>query len=174
MYSREGALMEEDEIISLLNQTKYFYLREISEPQDNSLRLVVEEAVEDRSETGFARDPASPLAEILKDAWPIESTDKSRSFEFHWNHYAAYLVTDEVVGSGGDHEDETYTGTLFRVYTKSHFLDYLARETDGHIEPILHYKLVCLNHLIDVASYRPPEVRLLNTSENVATKIRPN
>ena len=168
--SREGALMEEDEIISLVNQAKYLYLREISEPQENSFRLV-EEAVENGYETGSARDPASPFFEILKDARPIESTDKSKSFELHWNQYVAYLVTDEVVGSGGDHEDEIYTGKLVRVYTKSHFLDHLSRDTDGHIEPILHYKVVCLNHLIDVASYRPPEARLLNTSQS---KVRPN
>ena len=74
---------------------------------------------------------------------------------------------------------KTMTGppaNLLRVYTKSHFLAFLSRDTGGHIEPILHYKLVCLNHLIDVASYSPPEVRLLGTaSESVGgTKIRPN
>jgi hypothetical protein len=65
------------------------------------------------------------------------------------------------VGSGGNYEDEVYTGKLFREYTKSHFLDLLARDTGGHFEPILHYKLICQNPLIDVASYNPPEVRLL-------------
>ena len=164
-----------DEVISLLNQAKYLYLRHISEPEDNSLRLVVEEAMEDRSDTGSGRDPASPFAEILKDAWPIRSTDKCKTFELHWSRYVAYLVTEEVVGSGGDYEGEIYTGKLFRVYTKSHFLDHLSRDTGGHIEPILHYKLICQNHLIDVASYGPPEVRLLSTvSETGGTKRRPN
>jgi hypothetical protein len=166
--------MEEDEIISLLNQTKYLYLRDISEPQENSLRIVVEEAVENRADTESMRNPVGPFSEIMTDARPIESTDKCRSFELHWNQYVAYLVTDEVVGSGGDHGDEIYTGKLFRVYARSHFLDHLSRDTAGHIEPILHYKLVCLNHLIDVASYRPPEARLLSTSQSVGTKIRPN
>jgi len=171
----EALTLGEDEVISLLNQAKYLYLRHISEPEDNSLRLVVEEAMEDRSQIGPARDPASPFAEILKDASPIKSTDKSKTFELHWSRYVAYLVTEEVVGSGGDYEGEIYTGKLFRVYTKSHFLDHLSGDTGGHIEPIVHYKLVCLNHLIDVASYSPPEVRLLSTvSESGGTKIRPN
>ena len=81
------------------------------------------------------------------------------------------------MGSGGSDRDEVYTGNLLRVYTKSHFLDHLARDTGGHIEPTLHhYKLICLDHLIDVASYSPPEVRLLGTaSESVGeAKIRPN
>jgi hypothetical protein len=71
----------------------------------------------------------------------------------------AYLVTEECVGSCGESGGETYSGKLFRVYTKSHFLDHLARDTGGHIKPIQHYKLTCLNHLIDVASYGPPEIR---------------
>ena len=69
-------------------------------------------------------------------------------------------MTEELVGSNVDSDDdeEIYTGRLFRVYTKSHFLEYLAKNTGGHTEPIQHYKLICLNHLIDVASYAPPEI----------------
>jgi hypothetical protein len=33
---------------------------------------------------------------------------------------------------------KTYTGRLLRVFTKSHFLDYLARNTGGHVEPIMY------------------------------------
>jgi hypothetical protein len=153
----------QDELISLLNQAKYLYLRHLSEPEENSLRLVVEEAVADRTETVSTPDPASPFAEIRKGASPIKSVEGCRAFELEWTRYVAYLVTEEVVGSGGSYAEETFTGNLFRVYTRSHFLDHLSRDTGGHTEPILHYKLICLNHLIDVASYSPPEVRLLST-----------
>lgn len=177
MGSRGEALTpQEDELISLLNQAKYLYLRQISEFEDNSLRIIVGEAMADRSETGPARDPTSLFAEILKDASPIRSTDKCKTFELQWSRYVAYLVTEEIVGSGGDHEEEIYTGNLFRVYTKSHFLDHLSRNTGGHIEPIVHYKLVCLSHLIDVASYSPPEIRLLGPvwESGGDANIRPN
>jgi hypothetical protein len=44
--------MQEDAgLLSLLNQAKYLFLRHISEPEENSLRLVVEEAIADRTET---------------------------------------------------------------------------------------------------------------------------
>jgi hypothetical protein len=165
----------EDEVVSLLNQGKYLCLRHISEPEENSLRLVVEEAIADRTETVSTPDPASPFAELRKGASPIKSVEGCRAFEIQWSRYVAYLVTEEGVGSGGSDEDEVYTGNLLRVYTKSHFLDYLSRDTGGHIEPILHYKLVCLNHLIDVASYSPPEVRFLGTvSESGGAKVRPS
>ncbi len=97
----------------------------------------------------------------MKDGWLIESTEGCRTFELSWKCYVAYLVTEECVGSCGTYDDETYTGKLFRVYSESHFLNHLARDTGSHTEPVQHYKLTCLNHLIDVAAYAPPEIRLI-------------
>jgi len=39
------------------------------------------------------------------------------------------------------------------------------RDTGGHLKEVLHYKIICLDHLIDVVSYYPPEVQLLTLSE---------
>jgi hypothetical protein len=167
----EALALREEEIISLLNRAKYLFLRDISEPEENSLRLVVEEAIADRTETVSPPDPTGPVAEILKGASPIKAVEGCRTFELRWSRYVAYLVTEEGVGSAGSDDDEVCTGNLLRVYTKSHFLDHLSRDTGGHFEPILHYKLICQNHLIDVASYSPPEVRLLESS---GARPRPN
>lgn len=167
------ALTQED-VISLLNRAEYLFLRHISEPEENSLRIVIEGAIADPIEAVSTPDPPSPFAEIRQGASPIKSVEGCRTFELQWSRYVAYLVTEEGVGSGGSDDDEVYTGNLFRVYTKSHFLDHLSRDTGGHIEPILHYKVICQNHLIDVASYSPPDVRLLGTvSESGGAKVRP-
>jgi hypothetical protein len=171
----DALTLRDDEVVSQLNQAKYLYLRNLSEPRDNSLRIVVEEAVAGPSEAGLMRGSPSPVSEVLVDARPIESTDRCRAFELRWNQYVAYLVTEEMVGSGANDQDEVYTGNLLRLYTKSHFLDHLARDTGGHTQPILHYKLTCLNHLIDVASYNPPEVQLLPVpSHEGRTMPKPN
>ena len=143
-----------------LNSANYLYLRELSEPRDNSLRLVVQEAVVNPTTIGRSSSSKSPkLKEIMTDYSPIESTASCRTFELTWKKYVAYLVTEECVGSCGQYDDEMFTGKVFRVYTKSHFLEHLARDTGGHTQDILHYKVTCLNHLIDVAAYVPPEVR---------------
>ena len=112
------------------------------------------------------------LNEILKDASPIEATADCRVFELTWKRYVAYLVTEEMVGSCGGYNDERFSGKLLRVYTKSHFLDHLARDTGGHTEVIRHYKITCLNHLIDVAAYLPPEIRLVGHSASAHTRIQ--
>ena len=70
-----------------------------------------------------------------------------------------YLVTEECVGSCGSYDDEIFSGKLFRVYTKSHFLEHLARDTGGHTGEVLDYKVTWLNHLVDIAAYDPPEVK---------------
>jgi hypothetical protein len=157
--------------IQELNLVQYLYLRELAEPRDNSLKLIVEEAVVNRSGVISLRLPE--LEAILKEASPIESVEGCRVFEIYWRRYAAYLVTEELVGSNSvtGYEDESYTGTILRLYTRSHFLDHLARNTGGHVDPLQHYKLVCLNHLIDVAAYAPPEVRVV--AEEPRDSIRP-
>lgn len=89
--------------LDFLNSLKYLYLRELSEPQDNSLRIVVQEAVDNRSAPISAPPGLPELTEILTDAWPIESIEGCKSFELSWNRYAAYLVTEELVGSNGSY-----------------------------------------------------------------------
>ncbi len=147
-----------------LDSVQYLYLRKLWEPRDNALTLIVEEAVV--NQFGIVKSPAPYLDEILKSASPIESIKGCRTFELYWKRYAAYLVTEELVGSNAvnGYDDEYYTGRLLRLYNKSHFLNHIARDTGGHIEPIQHYKVVCLNHLIDVAAYGPPDVQVLTSS----------
>ena len=67
-----------------------------------------------------------------------------------WKHYLAYLVTEELVGSNtpNGYADEVYTGKILRVCTKSHFLD----------------------HVIDVVSYHPPEVKVLASGEGLSNQ----
>ena len=169
-------LNSEEQISSILDRAEYLYLRDISEPSDNSLRLVVEEARVNHSKAGNGLALPDQFSEIVRDALPIEATEGCRTLELRWDHYVAYLVTEEVVGSAGDHSDEVYIGNLLRVYSKSNFLDYLGRNTGGHVEPLMNYKLICLNYLIDVASYGPPEIRLLDAKSRDGSepKLRVN
>ncbi len=156
--------MPDSDAIERLNAAKYVDLREISEPNKNvfnSLRIVVEEAVV--NEAAVVAGDRPELALLLAGAHLIESVEGCKMFQLSWKHYLAYLVTEELVGSNASngYEDEVYTGKILRVYTRSHFLDHVMRDTGGHIQEILHYKLICLNHLIDVVSYYRPDVQLL-------------
>jgi len=153
------------EVAARINQAEYLYLRSIQEPSDNQLEVFIEEAVANEEKRGqpFAGSGRPELAEIARDAAPIESTPSCPTFRLYWKHYAAYLVTEEMVGSCGNYDDELYEGRLFRLYTKSHFLDHLSRDTGAHSNPLLHYKVTCLNHLVDVAAENPPDIEIVST-----------
>jgi hypothetical protein len=158
--------VEIGEELQLLNSAKYLFLRALSEPRDNSLRLLVDEAVVNRAESALVGSKDSPREQaIYSEFSPIELVEGCKQFELSWQSYVAYLVTEEMAGSCGFYEDENYTGTLFRIYTKSHFLDHVSRDTGGHTDPVQHFKVICLNHLIDVAAYAPPRIRVLESAK---------
>ena len=126
--------MANQSALESLDSVKYLYLRELSEPGDNSLRLVVQEAVVDPGGSIRSSNPELPASrEIMTDFLPIESTETCRTFELTWKLYVAYLVTEECAGSCGQYEDEAFTGNLFRVYAKPHFLEHLAKDTAGKL-----------------------------------------
>jgi hypothetical protein len=167
--------LPESDAIAELNSVGYVDLREISEPNKrafNSLRIVLEEAV--INETAAAVSDRPELAGLLEGAHPIESVEGCKLFQLSWKHYLAYLVTEELVGSNAQagYDDEIYTGKILRLYTKSHFLDHVMRDTGGHIQEVVHYKLICLNHLIDVVSYDPPKVAVLAHGEGASKRER--
>ena len=160
--------ISESDAIRQLNAVRYVKVREISEPDKrvfNSLRIVLEEPIVNEA-AGVVSDRPE-LANGLAGAHPIESVEGCKKFQLSWTHYLAYLVTEELVGSNATsgYADEVYTGKILRVYTKSHFLEHVMRDTGGHIYDVLHYKLICLDHLIDVVSYYPPEVEVRASGE---------
>ncbi len=91
---------------------------------------------------------------------PVEVTGASRWFEVFWGHYITYAGRSECYFSGDNGEESS--GNSFRIYTKSAFLDFVLNGTfarDDYPGPFVHYQVVCSDHIIDVASMRPTEIR---------------
>ena len=140
-----------------IDACKYLFLREIGEPDENELRVVVEEAKAD----GPPED-RKILGHVIHGTRAIESDESSRLFELVWPSYVAYCVRNESYTSWDD--SEAWEGTLFRLYSKSHFRDYIAAGTcasDDYPGPLQHWSLVCLRHIIDVVGSVEPKVRRL-------------
>ena len=141
-----------------VDSCKYLCLDSISEPEANTLRLVLSEGVaSNRMETleiGGAE---------LSGVRPIEVTAASRRFELIWNSYISYAVRNESYCT--QDKNEQWLGNTFRTYAKSMFLDFVMRSTSansGHPGPFTHYEVLCSDHIIDVASEHPPTVRKLD------------
>jgi hypothetical protein len=151
----EPALSEFDEIDSCYS----LFLREIMEPSDNALRLLLEEAFVLHEEATVTVSGVE-----IKEGHPIRSVEGSRLFEVVWDFYVAYSVRSESFVARD--ESEEFSGRFARIYSKSHFLDYVSRATfacNEHPGPLQHIGIVSERHVIDVVSTEPPRVRQIRS-----------
>lgn len=145
------------ELLIDIDSCEYLYLREISEPADNELRLLIEEA-------GTRLESSSLDLKVtgveFSNLSPIESSDESRLFEVTWETYIAYSVRNESFAKIDPYEE--HEGTRACLYSKSRFLDYVANATfasEDYPGPFRHIGINCLNHIIDVISTSVPTIR---------------
>jgi hypothetical protein len=141
-----------------INSCDYLLLREIGEPRDNALRLVVEEA----KANGPPEDIEILPGRAFRGSRAIESDATCRAFELVWPSYVSYSVRNESFCTAD--EQEASTGRLFCLYSKSHYLDFVARATIADSDypgPLRHWGIKCLNHIVDVVSATEPVVREL-------------
>jgi len=144
--------------IAEMNRCEYLFLAEIQHPDYHSLRFVIEEG-RPAGETG----PLEIAGAVISGGTRIDVTEESQCFELLWDSYIAYAVLNESFALPAD-ADECYVGKLFRVYSKSHFIDYLARAAFAASEypgPAKHYEIACQDHIIEVVSIKDPMVSRL-------------
>jgi hypothetical protein len=51
------------------------------------------------------------------------------------------------------------------VYSQSHFLDFIVKDTGAHFEPYRHYQIACQNHKIDIVATSAPVLTSLSREE---------
>jgi len=144
-------------LIEQIDQHEYLYLTEIGEPATNVLRILITEA-KASSET---EDIDLGTAKIT-DAHPIVSDETCNEYEIIFWSYIAYTVLNESYTTAD--ESETFSGRFFRVYSKSHFLDYVRLATFATADypgKFTHYEIVCLDHIVEVVSVDEPEIKIL-------------
>ena len=148
-------------MLAQLDDCKYLDLAGISEPGQNSLRLVVEEM-----QTGFLSEKLEIEGVDFGQSRKIEHTPSCRTFELIWDTYIAYAVVNESYARVKDYE--VYEGRLVRAYSKSDFLDHIRRDTfadEKYPGPFKHIALVCMHHIVDVISVSEPRVRLAKAGQ---------
>jgi hypothetical protein len=97
-------------------------LRDIGEPSENSLRVLLEETFVMSEETTIL------VAGVeIAGGHPVKAVEGSRLFEIIWNSYVAYSILNELYVSRDD--SERFFGRFARIYTKSHFIDYVSCAT---------------------------------------------
>jgi hypothetical protein len=144
-------------VIDQLDKCKYLFLREIREPEENSLLLIIDEA--------RAIDTLEDLKigdVTIRDTRRVEYDASCRRFELIWDSYVSYSVTNESYANADD--PQTYVGSRVRRYSTSAFLEYVRQATFATHEypgPYQHVAIICENHVVDIASVEEPQVRLV-------------
>ncbi len=158
------------ELTQMVDSCYTIFVREISEPEENVLRLVLQEA--EKSPESVSHKIGGTVIENLH---PVEPTELSRTFELRWKQYIAYSVRNESFASPDDDSDVRASGRLFRTYSKSHFLDFVSRATiasEQYPGPFTHFCVVSECHVIDIISTQMPEIQILRTGSVIARDRR--
>jgi hypothetical protein len=146
------------QLFAEINSCDYLLLREIAEPEENTLRLLLEEASPERQETTI-----EVAGTMITGGHRVLSNERSRCFELLWDGYIAYSVINESY-CAADQNETSDGGRHCRIYSESRFLDFLSRATFAKPEypgPFKHASVLCENHIVDVASTTAPRVRSL-------------
>jgi hypothetical protein len=158
------------ELTQMIDSCYTIFVREISEPEENVLRLVLQEG--ERSPESVSHKIGGAVIENLH---PVEPTERSRTFELTWKQYIAHSVRNESFASPDDDSELRASGRLFRTYSKSHFMDFVSRTTiasEQYPGPSTHSCIVSECHVIDVISTQIPEIQILRTGSTVARDHR--
>jgi hypothetical protein len=149
--------------IASIRSCKYLSLGSVGETGTSGLRIVLQEAVmsDAADDAAIASESSPELRELLASSRPIVHQAGCRVFELIWPSYIGYSVENESfalpepAGSVGE-------GALLIIYSKSVYLDYLAKTTfanDDYPGPMQHYAIHCLDHIVNVAACSEPVIR---------------
>ena len=145
-----------------IDACSYFYAKDIQEIEELTLQVTIAEA---KAQASLIEDEVSgPLAFLKIGGNPIEVDETCRTFQLRFDsrHMISYTVTNETYGKYPQ-PPETFEGNLFRVFSRSHLLEYTARTSYASDEhpgpgPLMHFEIVCLNHVIDVICTGSPRI----------------
>ncbi len=131
-------------------RASFIDLVEITEPETNALRLVIEEMSPDHS-----AKPDIPISGLVR----MRHGSQDRTFVLLWERYAAYTVINESYTNGNG--DDVFEGDHFRLYSQSRYLRFVE-ETVGNVGVLhpgyKHWGVVCQWHVIDVISNVEPQI----------------
>ena len=151
-----------------LNDCEYLLAHSIREIEELTLELVVTEAKPQAPI--LAPQAEGPVEALLVGGRPIESDSTCRYFKliFDRTNMVSYTVLNESYGAYPEAPEE-FTGKLFRVFSRSHLLDFTKRTTyasDEYPGVLQHYEVACLNHVVDVICTGPPRIAVGNASQS--------
>uniref|UniRef100_UPI001BB331D9 hypothetical protein n=1 Tax=Bacillus sanguinis TaxID=2817476 RepID=UPI001BB331D9 len=139
------------------------YLNKLFEPEDNSLRVLI-----DRCKVNETKSLVKVTNEVELEASSIDVDENLSILQLDFEAYVAYSIINESFTVMDDYEISE--GEIFKIYSKSRYLDFVKAGTIAECifpeEQFIHYQIPCLNHIIDIISYDEPEITEIKRNES--------
>ena len=154
-----AADVEWEEGADQINECEYLFAHSIREIEELTLELTLTEA---KAQAQALEPRTESIGAPLSQCHPIQTDETCRSFRlvFDRNRMVSYTVLNESYGKYPE-SPEQFTGKLFRVFSRSHLLEFTRRTTNASDEypgVLQHYQIACLNHVVDVICTGPPRI----------------
>lgn len=165
-------MKEQVNLVEQINSHRYLFLAEIGEPEENCLRIVIQEGRLGEEITEKDLEKANDEVEetinsIILGAFAVIVDEKCFTYEIIFENYIAYSVRNESFCEWN--ENEKFSGSFFRVYSKSTFLDFIKVSTFASKDftgEFTHFGIIAVRHNIDIASEIKPKIKLLSGTKN--------
>jgi len=138
-------------LLEQINNSEYLFLNHLFERDGNELIINVSEGIESEETHDI-----EVIGVALTGLHNVDA-DKSCSYNLVFSDYVLYLVTNESFSYLK--KEEEFTGKSFRIFSKSHLKEYNEKYTSYcRDEKLIHYQIVCVNHVIDIITPYEPEI----------------
>jgi len=140
--------------VELMELKDIFYVGH-TEPSVNSLRLFF-----CRSRTSDNPEPLLIGDKSFGDSYSIDIDVNKPVIQIDFDSYIGYSILNESFTVWDEYEE--FAGKIFRIYTKSRYLDFISKGTFASEDfpgPYKHYGVSCLDHIVDVVSVSEPTVK---------------
>ncbi|MEH6443928.1 MAG: hypothetical protein V7784_08520 [Oceanospirillaceae bacterium] len=137
-----------------INQHECIYLSNIGEPEENCLRLVIEE--------GSFSDNEKPMDPFMREVLGLPASDEANNciYEIIFNNYICYAVLNESYAMTAQNKE--HQAEILSLHAQSNYLDYVKQQNQIETAPsgnLIHCKLKCLNHIIDIVTFEKPNIK---------------
>jgi hypothetical protein len=145
------------EFFDEINALKYLFLVNIQDLPANRLLIIIKAAtISEKEEDLIIGDKnLGPVRRIESDGPGVE-------YELFFKTYGAYSIINESFSMPQDNEE--WIGRLFRIYSKSNYLDYVRNNTIvdytyDYNKELKHYGINCQHHTIDIVTISEPVIK---------------
>lgn len=154
--------MNANKYLEEINACHVIFLSALDEPSPNSLRLVLREG----------RLTKAPVAvevggQSLGEAYRVEFDSSCATFEWNWDVYVRYQITNESFGLSVPENRGKENATC---HQESDLLEYLSRSSIASNEypgTLYHFQFVCSDHIVDIVSRSHPHVEKMGPAARI-------